>query len=326
MIIKRALLLINCNSRNGATCAEEAVRMLESHGIHVIVERTDSSQCMADAIGRCAGEVNCVIVAGGDGTLNAAAGPLLEHGLPLGILPTGTANDLARTLAIPPSLEAAVAVIAQGVTQRIDLGCVNGVYFFNVANIGLGVKVRHAMSPEAKKRWGALSYPLSLISAFRSNQPFRAAIKCDDKHLVLRAIQIGVGNGRHYGGGMVVAEDASINDNMLSFYALKPAPIWSLLAIVPAFKSGKFDSIKPAITLRGRHIRIETRHPMQVSTDGEVRAMTPAEFSIAAGALTVLVPAGLSTEGDFNHADKERNADRAESGERAAAADRRSAR
>jgi diacylglycerol kinase family enzyme len=125
---------------------------------------------------------------------------------------------------------------------------------------------------------------------------------------------------------MVVAEDASINDNMLSFYALKPAPIWSLLAIVPAFKSGKFDSIKPAITLRGRHIRIETRHPMQVSTDGEVRAMTPAEFSIAAGALTVLVPAGLSTEGDFNHADKERKADRAKSGERAAAADRRSAR
>ena len=302
---KRALLLINRHSRSGTDGAEEAERLLKSHGLALIVEHIENLQMIQEAIGRHAGQVDCVIVGGGDGSLNAAAGQLLAHKLPMGILPLGTANDLARTLDIPSSLQEAAAIIAQGLTRRVDLGCVNGVYFFNVANIGLGVNVKHALSSESKKRWGALSYVMGVISALRRHRPFRAKITCDDKRLVMRAIQIGVGNGRFYGGGMVVAEDASIQDNMFSVYALKPASFWALVAIVPAFKAGRLHSVEPAITLRGRKVRIETHRPMQISTDGEVRTMTPADFSILAAALEVYAPAVSSIKEYSGNADQE---------------------
>jgi diacylglycerol kinase family enzyme len=82
-------------------------------------------------------EVDLIAVGGGDGTLNAAADCVMQMNRPLGILPMGTANDLARTLGIPADLDAAVQIIAAGRTRRIDLDLVNGHPFFNVASIGL---------------------------------------------------------------------------------------------------------------------------------------------------------------------------------------------
>ena len=95
----------------------------------------------SEAIRRECGAVDLVILAGGDGTMNSAVDALVECKLPLGILPTGTANDLARTLEIPTDLAAAAAVIGAGRRHAIDLGCVNGKYFFNAASIGLSAEV-----------------------------------------------------------------------------------------------------------------------------------------------------------------------------------------
>ena len=104
-----------------------------------------------------------MIVAGGDGTLNAALQGLVEAGLPLGIIPLGTANNLARTLGIPSDPAGACEVIAAGHRRRIDLGWVNGRYFCTTASVGLSVQITEELSPEAKRRWGPAAYALAAV-------------------------------------------------------------------------------------------------------------------------------------------------------------------
>lgn len=107
------------------------------------------------------GRVDRVILGGGDGTLNPSAAGLRDSGLPLGILPLGTANDLARTLGVPEDPERAAAVIADGRTTRLDLGYVNGRPFFNVASLGLSVDITRRLTKVMKRRWGRLAYPIA---------------------------------------------------------------------------------------------------------------------------------------------------------------------
>ncbi len=133
---RRALMLINPNARQGKTPLDGVAARLEANGIDVVPEMFSSTAEIAADIVRRRDGMDLVIVCGGDGTINAAARGVLDTGLPMGILPLGTANDLARTLSIPADLDAAADVIAAGHRRRIDVGEVNGHPFFNVASIG----------------------------------------------------------------------------------------------------------------------------------------------------------------------------------------------
>lgn len=111
---KPALLLINRHSRQGKENGKQAVEQLQSLGLQLIEEFPQNAQELPDIIRNYQNQVNLVIVGGGDGTVNATAEGLVDTKLPLGILPLGTANDLARTLNIPSTLSEACQVIATG--------------------------------------------------------------------------------------------------------------------------------------------------------------------------------------------------------------------
>src|SRR6185312_8598820 len=151
-------------------------------------------------------EADLVIVCGGDGTINSAAKGVLETGLPMGIMPMGTANDLARTLGIPDDLLKAADLIIAGNTSTVDLGEVNGHPFFNVASMGLSADLARGLTPEAKKRWGKLGYGLAALKVMAAARPFRAEIISDAGAVSVKTLQIAVGNGVHYGGGTVIHE------------------------------------------------------------------------------------------------------------------------
>jgi YegS/Rv2252/BmrU family lipid kinase len=227
---------------------------------------------------------------------------LAETGLPLGILPLGTANDLARTLKIPFDIEEAAEIIVQGRLHAIDLGIVNGHYFFNIANIGLGVKVKKNLSYEMKQHWGILSYVRGLLKAIKTYRPFRAEIVCDGRAHRVASIQIAVGNGRHYGGGMTVSEEAQIDDGLC--FSVKPSSLWEILKSALAFRSGHFKPHHPVDLDQGSTIEIRTSRRMTVSADGELVTHTPARFSIRKAAVRVFVPeAYLDQFSEVNCAD-----------------------
>lgn len=287
---KRALLIINRKSRNGTSDLQTIVERLKQGGVDVLPWALDRPEQIPEMIRRHAADVDLAVIGGGDGSLNAAAPALIETRLPLGVLPMGTANDLARTLQIPVDIGQASDIIAGGLLHRIDLGRVNDRYFFNAAHIGLGVHAQEHLSPDLKRRWGVFGYARSLFKAISSFRPFHADIVCDGRRKRVRSLQISVGNGRHYGGGMTISEEASIDDRLFFLYSIEPLSVWELVKYAPAFRAGRFENYHPVDIERGRSIRITTSRTMRVSADGEVVSRTPVTFDMIAGAVKVVVP------------------------------------
>lgn len=286
----RALLLVNRHSRQGQNVLSEAIDQLQALGLELIEESIEDPKHLPDVIRRYQDQVDLVIVGGGDGTLNAAVDGLVDTQLPLGILPLGTANDLARTLGIPTSLPEACEIIAKGQVQRIDLGWVNGKHFFNVASMGLSVQITQRLTKEVKRRWGVLAYAITALQAIWQARPFRAEIRLNGESIPVKTIQIAVGNGRYYGGGMTVVQDATIDDQRLDLYSLEVRHWWQVVALLPAMRGGQYLNQQDVRTLRGQEIEIHTRKPRPINTDGEITTYTPAHFRVIPHALTVLVP------------------------------------
>jgi YegS/Rv2252/BmrU family lipid kinase len=239
-------------------------------------------------IRRHAAAVECVIIGGGDGTLNRAAPALMETGLPLGILPLGTANDLARTLELPADPVAAAQVIVDGRMRSIDLGEVNGRPFFNVASLGMSVELAKSLDGDTKKRWGRFGYALAALRLARRLERFTAEIRIDDGRVIRgKSIQIAVGNGRYYGGGMSISEDAAPDDGMLDVYSIE-VDHWMWLALMyPSFRAGRHGRWEEVHAFRCRSVEIHTRRPRDVNTDGEVTTQTPARFRVLPKAVRV---------------------------------------
>ncbi|MDB9510002.1 lipid kinase [Kamptonema animale CS-326] len=288
--MKKALLLVNQHARSGQKLLSQATRELQALGFELIQESTDSPHHIPDAIQRYKNQVDLVIIGGGDGTLNAAIEGLIKTDLPLGILPLGTANDLARTLGIPTSLPEACQVIAAGQIRRIDLGWVNGKYFFNVASLGLSVQITQRLTKEVKRRWGILAYAATALQVIWQSRPFRAEIRVNNQSIRVKTIQIAIGNGRYYGGGMTVAEDATIDDQRLDLYSLETKHWWQIVALLPAMRQGNHASWPGVRALHGQEIEVRTSKSRRINTDGEITTHTPAIFRVIPKALAVFAP------------------------------------
>lgn len=292
-INKRAILvLINRRSRRGEDPGMATVfKALRDSEADLIEHYPQSSEGIGEIIEKHHRDIDAIVIGGGDGTLHLAAASLVKYGLPVGILPLGTANDLARTLGIPSDLEEAVRIILGRNLKPINLGIVNKTYFFNVANIGLGVKVARRLSGPAKKKLGIFSYAKGLLDVFRRQKPFRVKIECDDRRrLKLKSIQVAVGNGKFYGGGIAISEDADIGENGLVLYSLEPKDLWEAAILGPLFKFGKIKGIDGITVLHAKKFRVMTNRPMSISADGEIVSVTPADFDFLPNAVNVYVP------------------------------------
>jgi len=287
---QQALLVVNPRSRRGADSAETAADLLRRRGIKVVSEPCGDAAALPALISRMAPGIDRVVVGGGDGTLNAALPGLLSSGMPLGILPLGTANDLARTLGIPLELEAAAQVIAEGRLRPVDVGEVNGHPFFNVASIGLGVDLKRALTRDAKRRWGRLGYLVAALRTLGRLRPFSAEIVQGSTIYKTRTVHIAVGNGLHYGSGMTVAANARIDDGRLNLYSLEITSVWKLLRLLPALRTGKYQKWSEVQALDCEKIVVHTRRPRSVNTDGEITTRTPAHFRVLPAAIGVFVP------------------------------------
>lgn len=286
---RKALVLVNPGARNGSGDVGPALDILRGAGM-AVTEADAADRPFERVIRERAADFDLVVLGGGDGTVNAALPALAETGLPLGVLPLGTANDLARTLGIPPELDAAARVIAWGATRVIDLGDVNGRLFLNVASIGYSAALAVNLSAEAKKRWGKLGYAISALSILRRSRPFTVEIEHDGTIERVRTIQVSVGNGRFYGAGMTVADDAEPDDGMLDVYSLEVDHWWELIPLIPSLRRGTHGRWAKVRTFKTTSLSLATRRPHDVNADGEISTTTPAAFSVRRAALTVFAP------------------------------------
>ncbi|MGX9984697.1 lipid kinase [Methylobacterium fujisawaense] len=290
---RRALLLLNSQSRaGGGSLAEASILALEAGGVELVRRPISAQEDVTDVIRNLAGVVDAIVVGGGDGSVNAVLEGALATQLPLGILPLGTANDLARTLGIPPDPVAAASIIQGGYLRQIDLGRVNGHLFANVASLGLSVELTRRLTGGLKRRWGRLGYPIAAAQALIHAKPFVAEVRCGQLSERMSVRQIAVGNGVFYGGGMSVYEAAQIDDGCLDFYSLEAHRRWWLLPVLPFLRGGRqrgLPGVRAFCSLDPIHVRTEP--PLSINTDGEITTMTPAVFEVLSRALAVFTPA-----------------------------------
>lgn len=305
MTRERTVLLVNARSRRGEEEFEEARRALAAAGVsvdaaHALHEPDELAGRIREELDRGATRV---LVGGGDGSLACAAGVLAGTGAALGVLPLGTANDLARTLRIPADLEGAARVFARGATRDVDLAWAGGRPFLNAASFGVSSELTRRLEGGLKRHAGKLAYPVAGAAAATAQEPFHVALEVDGRTVELDALQVVVGNGRYHGGGRLVAPRARLDDHRLDVYALEASSDAGEARAPDRLRDLAALARYAYLLLRGKHLEhpgvfharatrvvARTDPPLEIDADGEVSGTTPAEFRVDPGALRVIAP------------------------------------
>jgi YegS/Rv2252/BmrU family lipid kinase len=263
-------------------------------GIDVRTVSVPRVEEVTEAIAGAAPGCEAIVVAGGDGTINAAVAALIEAGRPVGILPLGTANDLARSIGLPLDAAGAAEVIVRGRSRRVDVGEVNGAHFLNVAHVGLGAILADRLSGGMKQWLGPFAYAAAAARSLARIRPFRAELVTPDERIAVRTYNVTIGNGRYFGGSGLVAEDAEIDDGVFHAFALATRNPIRLAVMLPKLMSGRVGQSKWVRTLTASEIEVRTVRPLPIRADGMRIGETPAMFRVRPGALSVFAPPSAS--------------------------------
>src|ERR687894_1354865 len=241
-----------------------------------------------------------LIVAGGDGTINDVINGLGQAGftesVTLALLPSGTGNDLAATLAVPEDPDEAKEVIRQNRVRTLDVARVRskGIgerFFINVATGGLGAEISRANEGELKERWGKLSYLRASLEVARDFDVRDLTLYLDGEERRVKAVNIAVGNCRYTGGGWPATPKANPPDGLPDVVVIQTLGGADLLNLTPAVlaESDYLDS-DGVLFVRAKEIRVDTQPPgLEFTVDGEVIGNEPAQFSVLPRALKVIV-------------------------------------
>lgn len=254
-----------------------------------VVTATDV-QHSEDACRVAAAEADAVLVLGGDGMAHLGLNACADAGVPLGVLPAGTGNDLCRGLGLPLRISDAVAVLANGTHRTVDLahvtkpdatarwvGCV----------VSSGFDSRVALRTSAMTvSLGRLAYAWSALAELRTFAPLRYRLVLDGQPRELDSMAVFVANAEFFGGGMRAAPGADVTDGLLDLTVIHPVSRAVLLRLLPSLYSGRFVRHPEVEQLRAREVIVDG-DGLIGSGDGELLGDVPFTVTSAPGALRV---------------------------------------
>ncbi len=243
-----------------------------------------------------------IIVAGGDGTIGEVVNGLARAARssgeilgPIGLMPLGSANDLATNLGLPLDLEAAARVIAAGQARRMDVCRVNDIYFVNNSAMGLEPYVTLI---QQRITWikGSLRYLVAALRGIYDGPRWRVKIEWDDGRFEGEVSLISVGNGARTGGVFFMTPHADPFDGRLTFVYGGHARRLGLLRMLPAAMKpgpGNYVEMEGIVEVNATWINIQFERPTPAHADGEIFAEAIQElvYRIQPGRLRVLAPA-----------------------------------
>lgn len=266
------------------------------HAAGVTTVRPTQTSATGDAsraaIAACESGTDLVLVWGGDGTVNEVAGVLLGRGVPLGIVPGGSGNGLARGLGIPLDATAAVRVALTGRNRAIDTGHVAGRVFLNLAGLGFDAAVANRVNTENLSR-GLRPYLSGVFREWRTFPTHHFTLTLDDTpRFVIEAHMVVVCNGQQYGHGARVAPEASFDDGWFDVVTVPHITTVRLLRHGWRLFHGSLPRVPGVFTARARRIVVSSDAPLPVHLDGEVVSPdTTRTFEMRPRSLVVKVPA-----------------------------------
>jgi YegS/Rv2252/BmrU family lipid kinase len=299
--MKKLLLLYNPSAGNKSFRydIDPCVHAFQEGGFVTTVYRTadpgDIEECVADIAGE---KPDAVVISGGDGSLNRTVNAMKKHGVdaPVGIIPSGTANDFATYLKIPQDPRAAAEIIARGDTAQIDLGIVNGRYFVNVCAAGVLTNISQNIDVNFKNAFGKLAYYVKGMEQITDFSPMKLKITESKKVYEESVYFFFVLNGAGTGGFDRLSPGASARDGLFDFIAFKEFPIHELAFVFLKVLTGDFLNDGRVLFFRDRYIKIELmedlKDPRMLETDvdGEAGPNIPVDIENIPGALRIFTP------------------------------------
>jgi YegS/Rv2252/BmrU family lipid kinase len=236
-----------------------------------------------------AGEVP--VVMSGDGLIGAIGGALAGTNAPMGILPGGRGNDLARVLGIPDDPAGAAEVLTAGNERRIDVGEVNGRRFLCIASCGFDSDANR-IANEARVVKGNLVYAYAALRALIAWRPARFTLELDGEQVENVGYSVAVANSKAYGGGMFIAPNADLGDGEFDVVLTGEAGKLHFLANLPKVFKGTHLENEEVRVLRASEVKVSADRDFAVYADGEHLTDLPAVHRVLRGALRVIAPPG----------------------------------
>ncbi len=255
-----------------------------------------------------------VVSCGGDGTTDDVSAGLIGSSMVLGIVPLGSANNVARMLHVPDDVEGAVRLLQEGEVRCIDVGRIGGAkgrVFLETAGIGMDAELFPLLNQLDR---GAYMTLFEVLRTFLRARPHRMTLYLDRRRVRVRALMVLVANGPYWGYSIPLAPDAKVNDHRLDVVIFENFSKWEFLRhiITAFFGRGKQGTAQTRGTrnrrnyhpkqryYRANKVRIVSRRPIPVHGDARLVAHTPVTIQIQSNALNVVVGRGehVSTDGD----------------------------
>ncbi len=296
----RVILNPNAGSADAADLLREALR--PAHFVELLVcdEAGHGCRLAAEAVAQ---DYDLVIAAGGDGTVNEVINGLApDFGrTALGIVPLGTGNDLARTLALPEDPAEAFEVALHGERRPLDLIRVGGsdktTYAANVCGGGFTGTLDEAMTDELKATWGPFAYLVGTAKALPNMNEYETLVTWEDGEPErVEALNVIVANGRTAGGGRPAAPRANPEDGLLDVVIVKECSAAALAGLAARALAGDYLDSEHILFRRARRLRVASRPGMWFNVDGELHTNDPVTFEVLPGALRVAVGEDYTAE------------------------------
>src|SRR5437667_3172071 len=256
--------------------------------VRVTSEKGDARRFVSET-----GEVDLLISAGGDGTLNEVVHGLMdlsEVARPvLGVVPLGTANDFATGCGIPHDPEQALALCMEGTEVPVDVGKANEHWFLNAASIGFGAEITATTPPELKQLLGPAAYAVMGAILAMNVHHYRGRLTLPDREIAGSGPVAIVGNGRQAGGGVQVTPSARVDDGLLDVLAVREIPALALLTA-----ARELQELSPD----GEYIsywqtpwaEVHTEEAIPVNLDGEPMQFSSVRYETVPRAIRLIVP------------------------------------
>jgi lipid kinase YegS len=287
---KVQLILNGKAAGNDALKTAVARQRAIGHTIEVSVtsEKGDARRFVAGT-----GEVDLLISAGGDGTLNEVVHGLMDLSIAarpvLGLVPLGTANDFATGCGIPRDPEQALALCLEGKEVAVDVGKANEHWFLNAASIGFGAEITATTPPELKNLLGPVAYAVMGAILAMNVHHYRGRLTLPDREIAGSGPVAIVGNGRQAGGGLQVTPRARVDDGLLDVLMVRDIPALALLTA-----ARELQELSPD----GEYIsywqtpwaEVHTEEAIPVNLDGEPMQFSSVRYEAVPRAIRLIVP------------------------------------
>lgn len=240
------------------------------------------------------GEAVRIYSVGGDGTLNEIINGIAGFpNVELGIIPCGSGNDVARYLYPVIDPLKLIRVLPVSTSRTVDLGRLNKKYFLNIASIGFDAEV--VLNRRYFKRFplvsGSMSYILAVLTTLIKCKKYNLKITLDNKKPIEKEFLLTIfANGSYYGGGMLAAPSAKMDDGIFDFYLVESLTRRRILRFFPLFMKGKHENMEEVELARGTKAIVESNNPFPVNIDGEISLETLISIDLLPKHIKVLIP------------------------------------